>query len=75
MGVPNNGWFTKGNPVKTDDFGVPPFQETSISPIWKIMEDTLLKCQLAVSSQQKYGCDTRKMEDLAPVFVASQEGK
>ena len=29
MGVPNNGWFME-NPIKIDDLGVPPFQETSI---------------------------------------------
>ena len=28
--VPPNGWFKRENPIKTDDLGVPPFQETSI---------------------------------------------
>ena len=25
IGVPQNGWFTMGNPIKRDDLGVPPF--------------------------------------------------
>ena len=30
MGVPQNEWFVLGNPIKMDDLGVPPFQETPI---------------------------------------------
>ena len=30
MGVPQNGWFKRENPIKTDDLGVPLFQETTI---------------------------------------------
>ena len=31
IGVPQNGWFRMGNPIKMDDLGVPLFLET---PIW-----------------------------------------
>ena len=31
MVVPTNGLFIVEKPIKTDDLGVPPFQETSIS--------------------------------------------
>ena len=33
MGVPQNGWFTMEHAIKTDDLGVPPFQETSTHSI------------------------------------------
>ena len=31
MGIPHNGWFKIGNPIKIDDLEVPPFQEPSVS--------------------------------------------
>ena len=31
IGVPQNGWFIMGNPIKMDELGVPLFLETPIS--------------------------------------------
>ena len=30
MGIPQNGGLRRESPIKIDDLGVPPFQETSI---------------------------------------------
>ena len=42
MGVPHNGWLTEENPIKMDDFRVPPFQETSI-------------CKVVLGNHRNYG--------------------
>ena len=41
MGDPQNGWFTKENPIKIYDWGVPPFMET---PTWGILITSMGIC-------------------------------
>ena len=36
MGVPQNRWFIVENPVKIDDLGIHPFQETSICSFYPL---------------------------------------
>ena len=60
MGVPPNGW---GNPVKIDDLGLPPFQETPISifgqngkpPFEFIQSSPILDLHQSLPTRQFFG--------------------
>ena len=44
MGVPQNGWLLMENRLKMDDSGIPPFQETSISPqTWQVLAEWIAR--------------------------------
>ena len=40
MGDPQNGWFVREQPIKMDNFGVPPFMESPIffTVCWYILK-------------------------------------
>ena len=48
---PQHGWFVRGNPIRIDDVGLPPFQETSICGPFRAFFNTLETTALVVSVQ------------------------
>ena len=53
MEVPQNGRFKMENPIKVDDLGVPPFQETSS---WDVMFKSLfINTSFSCLSKKRWG--------------------
>ena len=50
MGVSQNGWLVMENPIKMDNLGIPPFQETSIC-LMSILSDSQIS-QICISDKR-----------------------